>query len=571
MLITSIIALLLALYVWPRRSSPGGLYFSLLMLAAGEWALMGYMEMAVVGLQAKVICTQLSYLSVTSIGPLWLLFALDYSQRRQWLTHKRILLMWVVPAMIIGLVMTNGIHGLIWPEITLVSDAPGSIPVYQHGIAYWVHTVYTYSLMVAGIVILASSPLRVTGNERFRTMILLIGVIITTAGSLPYIFSLKPLSGIDLTPVAFTATGIFFAWQIFRHRLFDIVPVAWKVLTANMGDGVIVIDNQGMVIELNIAARKLIGAYDDTTPNAANLVLDKWPELKERCCEGDLDSPAEIMVDSIKGPRWIDTRISPLSDAGGFSTGRLIILRDITESKRSEEALKQFNESLQTEMKERKKAEEIIRASLNEKEVLLKEIHHRVKNNLQIISSLLNLQSGYADQESAIAFKESQNRIRSMALIHEKLYQSRDLARIDFASYVSSLTTHLARSYTINPGVDIAIEVDNISLDIDTAIPCGLIINELVSNSLKYAFKDGRTGTVTVSMIKDNGVYMLQVGDNGTGLPPGIDYKNTDSLGLQLVNMLAGQIGGTMELDKSHGTAFRIYFPERKPVGVMAE
>jgi two-component sensor histidine kinase len=202
-----------------------------------------------------------------------------------------------------------------------------------------------------------------------------------------------------------------------------------------------------------------------------------------------------------------------------------------------------------------------MQSSLQEKEVLLKEIHHRVKNNLQIISSLLSLQSENINNENpARTFRESQDRIRSMALVHEKLYMSGDVASIDFREYVESLTAYLYRSYFPGPGTRIFVDVENVSLDIDLAIPCGLIINELVSNSLKYAFPDGRSGEIRVGLAREGCNYTLSVSDDGIGLPSGLDFRNTPTLGLQLVNTLVSQIEGSIELQSGTGTAFQVTF-----------
>jgi PAS domain S-box-containing protein len=212
---------------------------------------------------------------------------------------------------------------------------------------------------------------------------------------------------------------------------------------------------------------------------------------------------------------------------------------------------------------ETKRAEEQLRASLSEKEILLKEIHHRVKNNLQVICTLLELQSDYiVDDRSRKFFMESQDRIRSMALVHEKLYQSKDFSCIDFAGYINSLTNHLYRSYVTNPElISLSAEVGNVTLGIDEAIPCGLIINELVSNSLKYAFPDGRKGDITVRFhADDQGLITLTVADNGAGFPAGLNFRETDSLGLQLVNMLTTQLRGDIDLLTDQGTSFTIHF-----------
>ncbi len=239
-----------------------------------------------------------------------------------------------------------------------------------------------------------------------------------------------------------------------------------------------------------------------------------------------------------------------------------MVLRDIGKRKRAEEDLKRSNEALKGEVAERTRAQEALSASLQEKEVLLKEIHHRVKNNLQIISSLLSLQTANHDSDPTAALRESQDRIRSMALIHEKLYRSVDVARVDFRDYAEGLTAGLQRSYFPGPGVHVFVDVEDILLDIDLAIPCGLIVNELVSNSLKYAFQDGRKGEIRVGLARDGRNYILTVSDNGPGLPPDVDFRNTPSLGLQLVNMLASQLEGTVELDCSRGTRFKITFAE---------
>jgi two-component sensor histidine kinase len=212
---------------------------------------------------------------------------------------------------------------------------------------------------------------------------------------------------------------------------------------------------------------------------------------------------------------------------------------------------------------ERKQAEKQIKASLKEKEVLLKEIHHRVKNNLQIISSLLKLQSrSIKDEQTLAMFNESQSRIRTMALIHESLYQSNDLSRINFAEYIQKLVANLLRSYEINSSaIKPVINVDNVLLEIDVAVPCGLIINELVSNSLKYAFPSGKEGKIQVDFYSENERnFTLTVSDNGVGLPKNLNILETKTLGLQLVNNLVDQLEGTVKNNIDGGTEFRITF-----------
>ncbi|UCE41735.1 MAG: PAS domain S-box protein [Candidatus Aminicenantes bacterium] len=211
---------------------------------------------------------------------------------------------------------------------------------------------------------------------------------------------------------------------------------------------------------------------------------------------------------------------------------------------------------------DRRQAEERIKSSLHEKDVLLREIHHRVKNNMQIISSLLRLQSRLiGDDELIEMFKESQNRIRSMALIHEKLYQTEDFAKINFAEYIRSLTVHLFHTYKVNPNiVRMNADVQNVFLDINKAIPCGLIINELVSNSLKHAFPDNKKGEICIKLSSSKQKTKIIVSDTGIGLPRGVNFREPETLGLQLVSDLVEQIEGTIRLERAKGTTFYISF-----------
>jgi PAS domain S-box-containing protein len=205
-----------------------------------------------------------------------------------------------------------------------------------------------------------------------------------------------------------------------------------------------------------------------------------------------------------------------------------------------------------------------IRVSLKEKELLLKEIHHRVKNNMQIISSLLGLQSSHVkDKRDKGLFEVSQNRVRSMALVHEKLYQSESLSGIDFQEYITDLVDELFKSYYLEERVNITINAKNILVNIDDAIPCSLIIHELVSNALKHAFPDGRNGNITIDFYREGENSVLRIGDNGIGLPAGLDYQSTESLGLQLVNALTQQLRGTISVNAAEGTAFTIIFRGR--------
>jgi len=226
----------------------------------------------------------------------------------------------------------------------------------------------------------------------------------------------------------------------------------------------------------------------------------------------------------------------------------------------SQEEIKAARDQFEERVEERTQE---LSTTLGEKEVLLKEIHHRVKNNLQVISSLLYHQSQYTNEKTKELFQKSQDRVKSMALIHESLYSSKDFSIIDFAQYIKKLTNHLKTTYIQmhSNSIDINTDIQNVSLNMETALPCGLIVNELVTNSLKHAFPNGNKGNIIVNMtVDDDSKYRLTISDNGIGLPKDINITNLKSLGLKLAKRLSEQLEGTFDIDLSNGTTFNITF-----------
>ncbi|HMB46408.1 MAG TPA: histidine kinase dimerization/phosphoacceptor domain -containing protein [Candidatus Methanoperedens sp.] len=321
----------------------------------------------------------------------------------------------------------------------------------------------------------------------------------------------------------------------------------------NTSDAIIIIDMEKKILQVNKGFEKL---YGWTATEAIGIQLpiipdNLMPETKKLLAEVEsgkvITAHETIRRRKDKTLFDVSVTISPIKDASGKVVAFAGISRDITE---------------------RKRAEEQTMCSLLEKETLLREIHHRVKNNMQVISSLLRLQSKYIkDKDDLEIFKDSQNRISSMSLVHEKLYQSNDFTKIDFSVYVNDLVKSLFHSYgAISNNIIPNIKVNNVSLGIDSAIPCGLIINELVTNSLKHAFPDGRKGEIRVFMGQTGEKeFELVIRDNGVGIAQGIDFDKSDTLGLHLVRILAeNQLHGEINLIRNHGSEFKINFKGAK-------
>ncbi len=214
---------------------------------------------------------------------------------------------------------------------------------------------------------------------------------------------------------------------------------------------------------------------------------------------------------------------------------------------------------------DRRASEEKIRSSLAEKEELLKEVHHRVKNNLQVITSLLNMQARQIDNPDVLAhFEEARNRVFSIAAIHELLYRSASFSGIDLAAYARQLAPDLVRFYKVQDRIEVNVVGNGITLELERAVPYGLLLNELVSNGCKHAFPAPGTGSITISFRRENGTIEMAITDNGRGLPSGFDYSRASSLGLKLVRSLARQLHGSAEMESGPGTTVRVRFPEMR-------
>jgi len=430
---------------------------------------------------------------------------------------------------------------------------------------------------------------------RFVVIIFLLIIIVSLGSNL-----IPPLFDINIFPmtsISFTIFSFFVVYSMRKYKLMAITPVETLDIVVNtMNDAMVVVNEAGIIVKvnksvldlLNYNEEELIGAHIKQiiklSGNQNTKSKDSFQSnIFNNFNKDNVFKDAEIDFKTKKG------KLIPMNVSASIVFGKnknkegiVIVARNLTDIKKLindleetknklEETVKKrtkelilANKELENILIERKKINEKVSTSLKEKEALLREIHHRVKNNLQVINSLLDLQSArLKDKSSLNAFKESQNRVKSMSLIHEQLYQSKNLAKIDFDKYIHDLVTNLYYIYGGNPDdISYKINVKNVFIGISKAIPCGLIINELVSNSLKHAFPKGRKGEILIDFhLGDDNKYLLVVGDDGIGLPEKYDYKNIDTLGLQLVDILTQQLKGSVELNRNHGTSFKVTFP----------
>ncbi|OPX64450.1 PAS domain S-box protein [Methanoregula sp. PtaB.Bin085] len=309
-------------------------------------------------------------------------------------------------------------------------------------------------------------------------------------------------------------------------------------------DPLVLIGPDGTLRDVNSAAERMTGLSRDIligTP-FTNYILEKNQALEglgSVMQTGSATGSRYTVINQDGSATPVIASAALFHDRGGSLAGVFIALHDITRILEDEEK---------------------ISTQLREKEILLREVHHRVKNNLQIIVSLISLQTrAVQDPETAEALRDTQNRVRAIAIVHERLHLSGELGTIDFGGYLRYLGTSLFSFYQKNPAdIHFVVAMENVILDIDTASPLGLVFNELISNMLKYAFPEGRKGECSIAARRDGRMLVLTMQDNGIGLPPDLDWRNSPTLGLRLVGLLVGQLKGTIDLDRTAGTKFTI-------------
>lgn len=346
-----------ALSIWSaviartRRGVPGGAAFSWMMMAVALWSLSSAMHTVVSDREARIVIAKFQYLGVAPIGVLWLLFASDYSRVAWPLSADRLLRLavWIVPALTFVLVLTNEQHHLHWAAIEEEPTSLGSRLVYRAGPWYWVHVVYSYSLVLIGTTMLARGLRRFPPPYRRQTALIIAGAAVPWAGTLLYVTRLLPVTGLDLTPIAFTVSGACFTWGIYRHRLFGLVPVARDMVVNSMEDGVLVLDAQRRIVDLNATAEKYTGLTTASLGRPVEEVVSWWNEAVAEDRPKSGGQPAIVKVEP--GPRYLEVKVSAVRDPHQRFVGWLVIVHDISNRRRNEAERYAFERRVQEQQK----------------------------------------------------------------------------------------------------------------------------------------------------------------------------------------------------------------------------
>ncbi|MFL7791745.1 MAG: histidine kinase N-terminal 7TM domain-containing protein [Anaerolineae bacterium] len=574
------VSVAIALYARRRRSTPGATAFSLLMAAAGEWALTYALSLTSVGKDVQLFWIKVRYIGIVIVPGAWLTFALLQTGYEKWVTRRTLLLLTIEPLIILLLIWTNEWHMMYWTEVTQEQLGPFFTIHTHRGAFYWIHVAYSYLLIVFGSFLLVSKVLRPPRLYRWQSIAALFGAVGPLIGDVLSTFNLLPLSWLDMTPFFFTLTGLAMAWGVFRFRLLDIVPVARDTVIESMSDGVLVLDDEDRIVDVNPVAEGIISLTDsEVVGQSAEEILSRWPDLVERY-RSVPETHTEIAVGEGVTRRYFDLRISPLRDWRRRLAGRLIVLRDITDRKLMEAELQ--------------KAKEIAEAANQAKTDFISVVTHELRSPMSAIHGSATLLAdegaGPVNTEQAEFLDIIEFNTKRMITLVTDL---NDISRIEsgriLLRFEAIPMNQIVEDVVNSTQAQIQEMRHSLKIKVPDDLPpvwgdrtrLGQVLSNLVSNACKFTPECNEI-TIRVEHIADQGnpdVVHVSVKDNGLGIRAEDQHKIFQkffrakdeevseipgtglglSIAKNLVEMQGGQIWFESEYRK--GTTFHFTVP----------
>lgn len=514
LLVTTLATTILALASWRRRPSPGTVPFALFLGAVSIWSCGYAFELVSVGLTTKTWLAKIQYIGIVAIPVLWFIFVLQYTQRTNWLSRRNVVLFALVPCCTLILVWTNELHGFIWQTITLVPTGLLIAFTPSYGLWFWVHTVYSYLLFGLGFGLLVQFFVRSPRLYRSQVGALLVGAFLPWTGNVLYVFGLNPLPGLDLTPFGFALSGLSITWGLFRLRLLDIVPLAYDSVIESMIDGIIILDAQRRVVNINPMALELLNyKINDVIGRPVERVLDS--ALMQ---VADDSRPQTVEITRNQTTQILDVRRSTITHTHGVELGVVIVLRDITEQRHTELALQ--------------KAKEAAESASRAKGIFLANMSHELRTPLTAIIGYGELLSRDTQITDSPIMTSDLHAIQIagrhlLGLINNVLDLSKiEAGRIELYEELINIPALIDEiTMTVRP----LVENNHSTFEIDNRDELGIIrtditkLRQILFNLLSNAAKFTEHGTVTLiidrEVLNAEEWVSFQVADTGVGIP----------------------------------------------------
>lgn len=603
LLMLSIAALSIASYAWQRRSVPGALPLSLMGFSVAIW-LCGYaMRLSSLSFPPALWWVRFQFVGIVALPVAWLWFAAEYTDSLPWLNRRRVWFLGIVPVLTMSIILTNDVHRLFWQSINLIIKGPFTLVEAVHGVWFWVHTAYSYLCLLAGAFVLLRFIPRTPG--RFYAQV---GVLLTVV-SAPLIANALDLAGIrvwgglDLTPFGFAVSLAMLAWNLFRLRMFEIRPIARDMVLQSMSDGIMAVDENGWVVEVNRAAAALIGLPPtQIVGKRARDVMARWPEMVERYREVR-EAAEEVEVTVGAERRWFDVRILPISDARRTYRGRLFVWRDISAERRIRAELQRNNQRLLAVQQELIAARDAAEAGNRAKSAFLAHMSHEIRTPLTAIAGYCHLLETGIERQSLAQTRadleairvatghllDLANNVLEMAQIESGQTTLHEVA-FDVAEIVHDVTATVRPVLRRNRNRLVVMGTEAVGAVQGDAAKVRQVLLNLVSNAAKFT-TDGEVevGVVCETAEDDRMWLRFWVRDTGRGIAPermatlfapfaiaeediGREQRGA-GLGLAISQRYCRLMGGelTIESAPGRGTLAAFWTPVRAPQVVLAE
>lgn len=594
--IAAILSLAIGGFAWRRRSVPSAVALVFLSSAVATWSLGYAIELSSTQFASKLFWARMQYLGIVTVALAWLTFGLHYAGREHWLNRRTIPLLLISPLTTLALVWTNEHHGLIWTNIRM--DTSGAFPMldFSHGIGFWACIAFSYVCLMTGTILLLLTFIRSPRLYRRQTGVLLIAVLPPWLGNAMYISGLNPWPHLDLTPYGFALSCILMALGIFRFRLLDVVPVARGLLIESMSDGVVVIDDQGRIVDINPAAQRGIGrTASEIIGQPVDQMFAQWHDIVERYRDV-AEAAEEITIGAGAEQAYVELRISPLYDRNGRLRGRLVVWRDVSERRRAEEALRLQNTELTILHAKLSMAKEAAEAANRAKSTFLANMSHELRTPLTAIlgyTELLRLQANDIQANDLLpdlmAIETAGEHL--LTLISSILDLSKiEAGKMELYLEVFDITVLVDEIVnTIRPLVarnanTLSVEyADDLGMLYADMTKTRQILFNLLSNAAKFTAHGTITLTIAREPLADGTWVVFRIADTGMGIAPEQldflfqEFTQADAsttrryggtgLGLALSQRFCRMMGGhiTVASQPGHGSTFTVYLPVTTP------